>query len=295
MPTEVQTFTCPRCQKGEFRSLPGPNGKAFCPWCGAAVAPGSPTPAPAPAPPPEFSLEDLAKRIAGQIASPAAAPVAPDLEARLAESERRREAAEAELRRELDKKQGIKKAVLSEVGRLEAELTDARNRIRRKDEEHAGALQSLNLLTQAKQDEFNGDRMRFQDATDQKDKALKALEARLEERQKSAAELQAVLDASRAEVGKLHSEVAAAQAERVELRRKLSAAGAKVEALKDAAAQLEALKHRVQESEAKTAGLQAELQKKDQRLKELQLLVKTLGERLNDLADRAPGRGSPGP
>lgn len=294
MPTEVQSFTCPRCRKGEFRSLPGPNGKAFCPWCGDAVAPGSSTPAPDPAPMPEFSLEDIATRIATKISSPPPAPAGPDLEARLAESERKRVAAETELKKELDKKQEIKRMVLSEVARLEAELTDARNRIRRKDEEHAAALQSLNVLTGAKQDEIHGVRMRFQDAVDEKDKALQALEARLDERQKSAAELQSMLDSSRAEVGKLHAEVAAAQAERTELRRKLSAAAAKVESLKDAGAQLDGVRLRLKESDAKTTALQAELQKKDQRLKELQLLVKTLGERLNDLADRAPGRGAPG-
>src|SRR6185436_4712457 len=294
MPTEVQSFSCPRCKKGEFRSLPGPNGKAYCPWCGEAVASGSPTSVPEPGPLPEFSLEDIATRIAGKISNPPAAPASPDLEARLAESERKREAVEAELKRELDKKQEIKRMVLSEVGRLEAELADARNRIRRKDEEHASALQSLNLLTGAKTDEINGERMRFQDAVDEKDKALQALEARFDERQKSAVELQSMLDASRAEVGRLHAEVAAAQAERSELRRKLSAAGAKVESLKDAGAQLDGVRLRLKESEAKAAAQQAELQKKDQRLKELQLLVKTLGERLNDLADRAPGRGAPG-
>src|SRR6185295_1406178 len=102
MPMEVQSFTCPRCRKGEFRSLPGPNGKAYCPWCGDAVAPGSTASTPAPGPLPEFSLEELANRIAGQIAAPpppAAPAPSPDLEARLAESERRREAAETELRK----------------------------------------------------------------------------------------------------------------------------------------------------------------------------------------------------
>lgn len=300
MPTEVQSFSCPRCRKGEFRSLPGPNGKAYCPWCGDAVAPGSPAPAdgPDPAPLPEFSLEDLAKRIAGQITSPPpatpTAPAAPDLEARLAESEQRREAAETELRKELEKKQEIKKLVLSEVARLEAELADARGRIRRKDEEHAAALQTLNLLKDSRQDEFNGDRMRFQNAVEEKEKTLRALEAKLDERQKSSVDLQGMMDASRAEVGKLHAQVAAVEAERAELRRKLGAADAKLESLKDAPAQLDGLKQKLQESQAKAAGLQAELQKKDQRVKELQLLVKTLGERLNELADRAPGRGSAG-
>jgi chromosome segregation ATPase len=244
---------------------------------------------------PQFSLEELAERIAGQFSGPPATPAAPDLQTRLAESERRREAAEADLRREQDKKQEIKKAVQVEMSRLEAELAEARNRIRRKDEEHAAALQTLNLLKDAKQDEWNGDRMRLQGAAEQREKALKALEARLGESQKSASEFQAVLDASRAEVGKLHAEVAAANAERAELRRKLGAADAKLQSVKDASAQLEGLKQRLQEAQAKAAGLQTELEKKDQRMKELQLLIKTLGERLNDLADRAPRRGAPEP
>ena len=288
----IQTFTCPRCQRGEFRSLPGPNGNAFCPWCGDAV--GEPTPAAGPAPLPEFSLEDLAKRVAGQIAGPSASPGSPGLEARLDESERRREAAEAELRRELERKQAIKKAVQAEVGRLEAELAEARDRIRRKDEDHAAALRSLNLLRDAKGDEWNGERMRFLDAADQKEKAFRALEARIEERQKSESEIRAVLDASRKEVGKLHAEVAAAEADREELRRKLGAADAKLRAIKDAPAQLEGLKRRLQDSLAQAAGLQGELEKKEQRIRELQLLVKTLGERLNTLADRSPGRGGQG-
>lgn len=294
MPMEVQSFTCPRCRKGEFRSLPGPNGKAFCPWCGDAVASGAPKPDPGPLP--EFSLEELANRIAGQIAAPPAAPTAPaapaspDLAARLAESERRRDAAEAELRKELEKKQEIKKAVLAEVNRLEAELADARNRIRRKDEEHAAALQSLDVLRDAKLQEFNGDRLRYQDAVDQKDKALRALEARLEERQKAAAEAQSVLDASRATVGKLHAQIAAVEAERDDLRKKLEAAEAKVQSVKDAPAQVQSLKRQLQDAQTAAAGLKAELDKKDQRVKELQLLVKTLGERLNELADRSGGR-----
>lgn len=292
MPMEVQSYTCPRCRRGEFRSLPGPNGKAFCPWCGDAVAPGSP--GAAAASPPEFSLEELATRIAGQIAPPAAsAQTAPDLETRLAESERRREAAEQELRRELEKKQEIKKAVISEVGRLEAELAEARERIRRKDEEHASALQTLKLLKDAKETEWNGDRMRFQDAAQEKEKTLRGLEARLEQRQKSASEVQADLDSSRAEVGKLHAQIAAGVLERGEIRRKLGAAEAKVQSLKDAPAQLDSVRQRLAEVEARAAGLKTELEKKDQRLKELQLLVKTLGERLNDLADRSHGRSSP--
>ena len=289
MPAGVQSFACPRCRRGEFRSLPGPDGKAYCPWCGDAVAagPASSEPAPAPAPPAEpFSLEELANRIAGKISNPPAVSSPSDLEARLADSERRRELAEAELRRELAKKQEIKKIVVGEVGRLEAELAEAKERIRRKDEEHRAALQTLDLLKDAKGQEWEGDRMRLRDEVEEKERARRALEVKLEGRQQSASELQAALDTSRAELGRLHAEAAAAGAERSELRQKLSAAGAKLQASKEAATQLPDLKQQLQESRAKAAGLQADLEKRDQRIKELQLLVKTLGERLNNLADR---------
>jgi DNA repair exonuclease SbcCD ATPase subunit len=243
---------------------------------------------------PEFSQEDLAKPPAGPIAAPAAAPESPDLETRLAESERRREAAESALRRELEKRQEIKKAVQSEMGRLEAELSETRTRVRRRDEEHAAALESLNVLKSAKDDEWNGERMRLQDAFEQKERALRELETKLTERHRSASEFQAALDALRGEVQKLRDEVAAADADRAELRRKLGAAEQKVQSHKDATAQLDYLKQRLQESHAKATGLQAELEKRDKRIKELQVLVKTLGERLNDLADRPHGRGTPG-
>jgi len=301
--TEVQMYSCPRCQRGQFRAFPALNGKAFCPWCGDAVAPvAAPDASAADDPPlPELSLEELANRMSGGPAAPAtitsapttvstrplpAAPAAPDLQARLAESERRREAAEAELRKELDKKAEIKKAVVAEVGRLEAELAEARDRVRRKDEEHASALQTLNVLTDSNKDEFNGDRMRMQQTIDEKDKALKSLEAKLEERKASDAELRKMMDASRAEVGKLHAEVAATQAERADLRKKVADFDLKLASLKDAPAQLTDLKKKLNDARVKSAGFEADVQRKDLRLKELQLLVKTLGERLNDLADR---------
>ncbi len=59
-----------------------------------------------------------------------------------------------------------------------------------------------------------------------------------------------------------------------------------MKSLKDAAAQQGDLKKQAEESAAKAAALQAEVGKRDQRIKELQMLVRTLGERLNDLADR---------
>jgi hypothetical protein len=118
-----------------------------------------------------FSLVDLAKRIAGDVPNPSAPPPSPELEARVAESERRRELAEAELRREQEKKQEIKKAVLEEMSRLEAELNDTKIRVRRKDEEHGSALDALRSLKESKELEWLADRTRLQQAVDDKEKA----------------------------------------------------------------------------------------------------------------------------
>jgi hypothetical protein len=299
MSPEVQAFTCPRCRRGEFRSLPGPSGKAFCPWCGDAVEAASPPPAAAAAPLPEvFSLEELARRIVDRNfespAAPAASPVpaaaprpAPPsptaaLEARLAESERRRDLAETELQKELGKKQEIKKVVLNEMSRMEAAIADANARVRRKDEEHASALESLSVLLHAKQQEWDGEQVRMRDSIDQAEKARRTLEAELVELKKSAAIVQSDVGASRVEIAKLRAE----QADLADLRRKLAAADAKLQAGKEAVARLKDIQQKLQVAEAKAVGLQGELDKRDQRIKELQLLVKTLGERLNQLSDR---------
>jgi chromosome segregation ATPase len=233
-----------------------------------------------------FSLVDLAKRIAGDVPNPSAPAASPELEARVAESERRRAQAEAELRREQEKKQEIKKAVLEEMSRLEAELNDTKIRVRRKDEEHGSALDALSRLKEAKELEWLADRTRLQQEIDDKEKARRSLETRLSERQKSEADLQGLLDASRVELGKLRADSAAASAERTDLVRKLSSAEAKLKHLKDAETRLQDLQRRLQESQSQVAGLQSELEKRDQRVKELQLLIKTLGDRLNQLADR---------
>jgi DNA repair exonuclease SbcCD ATPase subunit len=300
--TEVPTFTCPRCRRGEFRSLPGPSGKAFCPWCGNAVEPRPAPPANQAAPPPVLlSLEELAEQISGHTKrrpAPEPAPEAPvrpsapppvarpDLEARLAESERRREAAEADLRKELEKKQEIKKAVLIEMGRLESQIAEANARSRRKDEEHAAALESINLLQNAKKQEWDGGEMKLRDAIDRAEKARLDLEAELEKARKAAAAVQADLDAVRGDALIQRSDYAAADAERKDLRKKLAAADAKLQANKDAAARLKDLQRQLQEAQALGTGLQSDLGKRDQRIKDLQLLVKTLGERLNQLVDR---------
>jgi len=287
MPVEVLSYTCPKCRRGAFRSLPGADGKAYCPWCGDAVAAGPLEPPPPPTAE-MFSLVDLAKRIAGDVPNPAApsGPPSPDLQARIAESERRRELAEAELRREQEKKQEIKKAVLEEMSRLEAELNDTKMRVRRKDDEHGSALEDLRRLKDAKEQEWAAANARLQQAFEEKDQALRALQAKLEGRQKADSDLQSLLDASRAEIGKLKADAAAAAAERADLLRKLSSADAKLKPLKEAEAKLRDLQKLYQESHAKATGLQSELEKRDQRIKDLQLLVKTLGDRLNQLADR---------
>lgn len=297
MSPTVQTFTCPRCRRGEFRSAQGPGGKAFCPWCGDAVAAATPTSEPAADAPPleQFSLEELAARLSGQptapvtatsaapamTPAPAAPPPSSGLEARLAESERRRELAEAELQRELDKKQGIKMAVLAEIARLEASVEEANARVRRKDEEHAAALETMGDLKHAKQQEWEGEQMRLRDTLEKTEKARHDLEAALEDAKKTSAIVQSDFGASRVEISKLHATVAAAEADRAELRQKLGAADAIVKKTKDAAAQLRDAQQKLQESLAKTATLQSEVDQRDKRIKELQLLVKTLGERLN--------------
>jgi DNA repair exonuclease SbcCD ATPase subunit len=300
--TEVPTFTCPRCQRGEFRSLPGPSGKAFCPWCGIAVEP-RPSPAQSAdqaAPPPVLlSLEELAEQISGHTKRrPAPVPESParplppppvprpDLEARLAESERRREAAEAELRKELEKKQEIKKAVLAEMGRLESQIADANARVRRKDEEHASALESIDLLQNAQKQEWDGQEMKLRELIARAETARLDLEAELEKTRKAAAAVQADLDSVRADASIQRSDYGAAAAERTDLRKKLAAADAKLRANKDAAVRLKDLERQLLEAQARGAGLQSDLEKRDQRIKDLGLLVKTLGDRLNQLADR---------
>lgn len=292
-------FACPRCRRGEFRSLAGPGGKAFCPWCGDAVEATVPPPDPGP-PLEQFSLEELATRLSGQSGGPAvtvssasptpAAPPPPQtgLEARLAESERRRSLVEAELKKELEKKQEIKKAVLSEMGRLEAALAEAQARVRRKDEEHAGALETINVLKQAKQQEWEGAEMRLRTTLDQTELARKELETALDALKNSSSGLQGDLDAARADAAKLRAELAAADAERGELRRKLAAAGLKVQEAREVLTRTKDLQHKLQEARTKAEGLQADLSQRDQRIQELQLLVKTLGDRLNRLADGRP-------
>ena len=147
----VQLFSCPRCRRGEFRSLPGQDGKAFCPWCGDAVSTVGSAPSSLPFSTEPTSLVELAERMAAAAPDPGSEA---GLRARLEDSERRREQAETELRREQDKKQEIKKAVQQELGRLEAELTETKARLRKKDEDHASALDDLARLKDAREKDW---------------------------------------------------------------------------------------------------------------------------------------------
>lgn len=293
MPTEVQSYSCPRCKRGEFRSLPGPDGKAFCPWCGDAVseraaAPKSPPETSAPAEPASYAA--LAQRVASRPQSGGTEVRLDDGPDRIAEAERRREQAEAELRRELEKKQEIRKAVAEELGRLEAQVAEAKLGIRRKEAEHASALEMLGRRTEARERELAAELAALRGLLAGQEQSARDLEAQLKGRQKIMYELQAALDAVRIEADKLRSELGklkgSSGAELADLRQKLAAAESRLQALQNSESQVRDLKGRLQEALSKAEGLQSELGQRDQRIKELQLLIKTLGERLNELTRR---------
>jgi chromosome segregation ATPase len=287
----VHTFSCPRCKRGDFRSLPGADGKAFCPWCGdavsAAAAPGAPDPAPA-APPPA-----------------AEPPGDGALRERLAALERRCEQAESELRRELEKKEGIKRAVSVELGRLNSELGETRLRLKKTEEDLPTAAAELARL----KDELERERKASADlagvraALDEREKTVKTLEAELAETRKAARGHQDGLEIARHQAEQLKADLAklkaSSAAEVAQLWKSVAAGEDKLKALQRADVELRELKARAQEEraklekergglQAKAAALQAELEKRDQRIRELQLLIKTLGERLNDLSSRRP-------
>lgn len=279
MASIIHTFTCPRCNQGEFRSLAGPDGKAYCPWCGDPVTGGVPVPASSPGP---AALERPAEPVTG-----AAEGADRELRERLAESERRREQAEAELRRELDKKQEIKKAVLAEMEQLHARLNETQVRLRQRDEERQTSVDELGRLKEIAAQQRAADLAGARGALEEREETLRRLQAELEERRKAA-------DAARREADGLRSDLAklkgASEAELADLRRKVAAA-------KDAEVLLRDLKGRIQDERPRfekevaalrerAANLEAELGKRDQRIRDLQLLIKTLGERLNDLTSR---------
>jgi DNA repair exonuclease SbcCD ATPase subunit len=320
----VQMFTCPRCNRGEFRSLPGDDGKAYCPWCGDMVTGGVATPPPAPAASaPETPVAPGAP-VDGAARTAAEGDV-PALRARAEALDRMYEQVKSELRQELDKKELIKKAVMEEVGRLGAQLGEAKALLERKDEEHRSALADLNRLKEdlEKEREKAAELSKARGNIDEMGKSLFIVESELEERRKSSRELEEGRDTARREVDQLRSDLTktktTSESELVGLQKKLAACEARLEALKgtetdvnDLKVRLLELRRRLEteraEFQAKTAAQQAELEKKtaahkselekkagahqaelekrDQRIRELQLLIKTLGERLNDLAGR---------
>jgi chromosome segregation ATPase len=301
MSTTVQTFTCPRCARGEFRSLPGTDGKAYCPWCGDAVTGGvAPPPAPVPAAPvaeAPASLDDVIARVAANAPEDAVRA----LRDRVAELNRACEQAQADLRRELEKKDAIKQAVIKEVERLGSRLDETKVLHQRKEDDHRAAMEEVGRLKA----ELEKERKRADEASsvagniEEMGKSLLQVEFKLQESQKAQREAQEGRDAARKEVEQVRGELGTSKADALKLREKLAAAEKRLEALKGADADMNHLKDRVlelrkrleaerAEFKAKTAGLQTDVEKKDQRIRELQMLIKTLGERLNDLSSRRP-------
>lgn len=251
----VQTFACPRCKAGEFRSLPGPDGRAFCPWCGEAVEAAAAPPVPE-----------------------AVAPMS-DAE-RIAELTRRCERAEAELARELEKKQGIKKVVVEEMGKLETRLDETKVRLRKKEEEQGASFDEI-LRLKAR---LEAERIKVEEFAKaasllgEKEKLIQSLRGELE-----------TLRKAEGEIADLRREARQA----VELREKLAARDHLLSAMKGVETELAALKAKTREERGRlekererASALEAELGKRDQRIRELQALIKTLGERLNELAQR---------
>jgi chromosome segregation ATPase len=294
MSAVVQIFSCRRCNRGGFRSLAGADGKAHCPWCGDRVeACGSPLPglADEPTPIPTARPETL---------SDAA------LRDRLTEVERRCQQAESELRRELEKKQEIKRAVTVEMAQLNAQLTESKSQLDRKENDYLCAL----LETKGLKDDVTKERQRADDmaaargSLDTMLNSVHSLETDLEAARKSARELQEARDAAVRDTQSAKSELAqakeAAAAEAADLKKKLAAAESRLHSQKGSADELKALKTkhegyrgRMEKDHAalteKAKSLQADLEKRDHRIKDLQLLIKTLGERLNDLSGRHLG------
>jgi len=255
-----------------------------------------------PPPPPAVRLDDALDRVAKE---------APEIAVRalrdaLAESERKREAAEAELQRELDKKQDIKRAVLTEMSQLTSQLGDTKVKHKKADDElraaQAEAAHFKEELDRQKKRAF--ELARNQGSLDDQDKRIRVLEADLEAARKSARESGAARDAAerdakqaKSDIGKL---VQASAAELADLRKKLATGESKLEVMKSSGDELKTFKTRLEEYrrtmekeraqlQDKTSTLMGEIEKRDQRIKELQLLIKTLGERLNDLTSRQFG------
>lgn len=258
----VQTFLCPSCKAGEFRSLPGPDGKAFCPWCGGAVESAPEAPPPEPEPP--MTLESLKERA---------------------------ERAEAELARELDKRKGIKKVVAEELGKLESRLDETKVRLRKKEEEQGASFDEMLRLKAALEAERDkvAELSKSGASLPEKEKLIQDLRAELVSLRNVDLWLRDAREAAQGEAAK----VAALQAERTELREKVAARDHLLSAMKGVESELAAHKAKLREESGRLAkererasALEADLARRDQRIRELQALIKTLGERLNVLAQR---------
>ncbi len=299
MTEAVQIFSCARCNRGGFRSLPGPDGKAFCPWCGDRVS-ASAAPPPAADPVPSAPVASVGlDQVIDRVAKDAPEIALRALREHVSEVERKCEQAEAELRRELDKKHEIKRAVMAEMGQIGSQLTETQARLQRKEDELRSALSEAGRL----KEDLAKERKRADDLTgergnlEEKGKAARALEADLDASRKSLRESQEARDAAGRDALLARSELAKAKdasaVEAAELRKKLSAAEARAQALKNSGEEVRILKESRLRSEKERAeltekakALQGEVEKRDQRVRDLQLLVKTLGERLNDLTSR---------
>jgi len=271
MSAVVQVFSCPRCNRGGFRSLPGTDGKAHCPWCGDRVQAGGaatdPTPTPVSSVPtlPDSTLRDRVAQL------------------------------EAELHRELEKKQEIKRAVMVEMAQLTAKETEARSQLQKKEEEFLAYL----LETKVLKDELAAERKRADILAAERGKfgqqlnAVHTLETDLAAGRKALLDLQEARDAAARDTQKARADLSKLQSvsatELAELRKKLNNAIARGNADKNSGEELKALKAQHQDLQAKATSLQSELEKRDLRIKDLQLLIKTLGERLNDLTSRHYG------
>jgi len=297
MTLTIQAFTCPRCKRGEFRSLPGTDGKAYCPWCGDAVAggvaPGSDPPsAPegAAAPVVTATLDELLERVARNAPEDAVRA----LRERLADLNRKREQAESDLRQELDKKVLIKKAVMEEVGRLGSQMGETKVRLKQTEEEHQSATSEMFRVKAELEKE--------REKTAELSASRASLEAELEERRKAVRELKDASDVARRDAEQMLAHLdksrATSAAELAELRKKIASYEARLATQKAVEAELNSLKPRLRdqqrlekeraEFQEKASTLQTAVGKKDERIRELQLLIKTLGERLNDLSSRHP-------
>lgn len=303
MSPEILVYACPRCNRGGFRSLAGPDGKAHCPWCGDRVGNGAAAPAPQPTPSPVVpapaGLDDAIDRVARD--SPEIAIRA--LRDRLAEADRKRELAEAELRREFDKRQDIKRAVMTEMSQLHSQLGDTTVKHKKADDElRAAQAESARYKGELdREKKRSGELARTGASLDEQDQKIRALTADLEAARKTGRELEAARDTTQRDLKQARSDLGklmqSSSADLAGLQKKLDASEAKVRMLKESGEELKSFKTRLEdyrrtmdkervELQEKATTLTGELEKRDQRIKELQLLIKTLGERLNDLTSR---------